>query len=58
MDDDLTSEKPLFRVSVTELTPIDDGDTMKETTKTSFCVGFVEYAHVGVLVVPAEAPVV
>jgi len=35
-----------------------DGDTMKATTKTSFCVGFVEKIHVGVLVVPPDAPVV
>ena len=55
---DLTSEKALFRVSVTELTVMVDGTTMKETTRTSFCVGFVEYAHVGVLVVPADAPAV
>jgi hypothetical protein len=54
----LTSEKALFRVSVTELTVVVDGDTMKETTNTSFCVGFVEKTHVGVLVVPPDAPVV
>jgi hypothetical protein len=35
-----------------------DGATMKETTRTSFCVGFVEYTQVGVVVVPADAPVV
>jgi hypothetical protein len=45
-------------VSVTELTEMADGETMKEITKTSLCVGLVENAHVGVLVVPADAPVV
>jgi hypothetical protein len=54
----VTGEKALFKVSVTELTEMVDGDTMKETTKTSFCVGFVENAQVGVLVVPPDAPVV
>ena len=48
----------MFRVSVTELTVIVDGDTIKETTNTSFCVGFVENVHVGVLVVPPDAPAV
>jgi len=52
----LTREKALFRVSVTELTAIVDGDTIKATTKTSFCVGFVVKVHVGVLVVPPDAP--
>jgi hypothetical protein len=57
-DNDVTSEKLLLKLSVTELTPIEDGVTMKATTRTSFCVGLVENAQVGVLVVPAEAPVV
>ena len=48
----------MFRVSVTELTEMVDGDTMKETTRTSLCVGFVENTQVGVLVVPPDAPVV
>jgi hypothetical protein len=51
-------EKALFRVSVTEVTAIVDGDTMKATTKTSFCVGFVENVQVGVLDAPPDAPVV
>ena len=48
----------MFRLSVTELTVMVDGDTMKATTKTSFCVGFVENVQVGVLVAPPDAPVV
>ena len=48
----------MVRESVTELTVMVDGATMKETTKTSFCVGFVEYTQVGAVVVPADAPVV
>ena len=54
----MTSENALFRVSVTEFTEMDDGDTMNEATKMSFCVGFVENAQVGAFVVPPDTPVV
>ena len=54
----MMSEKALLRVSVTELTPTVDGETMKATTRISLCVGLVPYTHVGLLVVPADAPTV